>query len=157
MTVKKSSDIHTLLDMLKNSKGVDAEIVRMRALFLNEEEKREFDERHAKDVAKRGDIKCANGPVFLGLDVGSTTIKAVLTNQDDEIIYSYYGKNEGSPIVKGINILREIYTLLPKDAFIANACTTGYGELLLKTAFRINEGEIETIAHYKAEIGRAHV
>ena len=147
---EKSSDIHTLLDMLKNSKGVDAEIVRMRALFLNEEEKREFDERHAKDVAKRGDIKRANGPVFLGLDVGSTTIKAVLTNQDDEIIYSYYGKNEGSPIVKGINILREIYTLLPKDAFIANACTTGYGELLLKTAFRINEGEIETIAHYKA-------
>lgn len=135
---------------LNNSKGVEAEITRMRKLFLNDEEKREFDERHGAQTAVRADIKDAHGPVFLGLDVGSTTIKAVLTNEKDEIIYSFYGKNEGSPITRGINILRDLYSKLPKDAFIANACTTGYGELLLKTAFRISEGEIETIAHYKA-------
>ncbi len=145
-----TSTIDEITSRLAASHGVDAEITRMRALFLNEEEKLEFDTRHSKDIAKRGDISKAKGPVFLGLDVGSTTIKAVLTNNDDEIIYSFYGKNEGSPITRGIGILRELYSQLPQEAYIANACTTGYGELLLKTAFRINEGEIETIAHYKA-------
>ena len=139
-----------LADKLTHSNGVAAEITRMRKLFLDDEEKKEFDERHGKQTAVRADINDAHGPVFLGLDVGSTTIKAVLTNENDEIIYSFYGKNEGSPITRGINILRDMYSKLPKDAFIANACTTGYGELLLKTAFRIDEGEIETIAHYKA-------
>ncbi|MCC8169842.1 MAG: 2-hydroxyacyl-CoA dehydratase [Oscillospiraceae bacterium] len=146
----KTADINELVSKLKNSKEADAEITRMRALFLDDNEKREFFDRHNKDVAKRADISSAHGPVFLGLDVGSTTIKAALINQDSDIIYSYYGKNEGSPITCGINILRELYSKLPKDAFIANACTTGYGELLLKTALRISEGEIETIAHYKA-------
>ena len=146
----KTSDIDTLISQLANAKSVDAEITRMRKLFETEEERKEFFDRHGKDVARRKDISTANGPVFLGLDVGSTTIKAALINEDGDILYDYYGKNEGSPITCGIKILRELYSKLPKSAYIANACTTGYGELLLKTAFRIEEGEIETIAHYKA-------
>ena len=147
---EQTSTISSLIEQLKNSKDADAEITRMRALFLNDAEKEEFDKRHSQHIAKRADISAAKGPVFLGLDVGSTTIKAAVINESGDILYDYYGKNEGSPITCGINILRELYQKLPKDAFIANACTTGYGELLLKTAFRINEGEIETIAHYKA-------
>ncbi|MDD6484830.1 MAG: acyl-CoA dehydratase activase-related protein [Clostridiales bacterium] len=147
---KKTTTISELKNKLKNSKEASAEITRIRRLFENEEEKSEFFQRHEEHKAKRGDISCASGPVFLGLDVGSTTIKAALIDQNCDILYTYYGKNEGSPIQCGINILRELYSKLPKDAWIANACTTGYGELLLKTAFRINEGEIETIAHYKA-------
>ena len=139
-----------LLSALKNSKGVDAEITRMPKLFVTPKDKREFDERHGRDKAKRGDISTVKGPVFLGLDVGSTTIKCAVINKDDEIVYEDYGKNEGSPITCGLNIMRELYSRLPKGAYIANGCTTGYGELLLKTAFRIDEGEIETIAHYKA-------
>jgi len=150
MYEEKITTIPELLEKLENSVQAQAEITRIRPLFLNEAEKNEFFERHSKDVAKRADIKSASGPLYLGLDVGSTTIKAALLNDDCEILYTYYGKNEGSPITRGIEIMRELYSLLPDDAYIANACTTGYGELLLKTAFRINEGEIETIAHYKA-------
>ena len=130
---------------LTKSKGVDAEITRLPKLFETAEDKREFDERHAMDTAVRGDINNARGPVFLGLDVGSTTIKCAVINDRNEIIYTYYGKNEGSPITCGLNIMRELYDKLPKGAYIANGCTTGYGELLLKTAFRIDEGEIETL------------
>ena len=93
-----------------------------------------------------------NGPVFLGLDVGSTIIKAALINEDGDILYDYYGKNEGSPITCGIKILHELYSKLPKSAYIANACTTGYGELLLKTAFRIEEGEIKLSPTTKPQI-----
>ena len=147
------NSVTTIPELIENMKSINdaaAEITRIRKLFINEEEKTEFFERHAKDVAKRGDIKSAKGPVFLGLDVGSTTIKAALIDENANILYTYYGKNEGSPITCGIGILKDLYSQLPNDAFIANACTTGYGELLLKTAFRISEGEIETIAHYKA-------
>ena len=147
---KSVTTLPELIESMKHAKSADAEITRIRRLFANEDERSEFFDRHSKHVAKRSDIKSAKGPVFLGLDVGSTTIKAALIDENANIIYSYYSKNEGSPITCGMNILRDMYSQLPKDAFIANACTTGYGELLLKTAFRINEGEIETIAHYKA-------
>ncbi|MBQ3462180.1 MAG: 2-hydroxyglutaryl-CoA dehydratase, partial [Clostridia bacterium] len=146
----KTVKIDEIIDNLNHAHSVDTEITRIRVLFMDEDEKKEFFDRHNKDVASRKDISTANGPVFLGLDVGSTTIKAALINEDCDILYSYYGKNEGSPITRGIDILRELYSKLPENAYIANVCTTGYGELLLKTAFRIDEGEIETIAHYKA-------
>ncbi|MEE0410652.1 MAG: acyl-CoA dehydratase activase-related protein, partial [Clostridia bacterium] len=149
-TDSDETDVDTLTERLKNSHGVDAEITRMQKLFETEDDKEEFFRRHEKDTAVRGDIALAKGPVFLGLDVGSTTIKCAVINEHDEIIYSYYGKNEGSPITCGLNIMRELYEKLPETAYIANGCTTGYGEQLLKTAFRIDEGEIETIAHYKA-------
>ena len=149
-TDSDETDVDTLTERLKNSHGVDAEITRMQKLFETEDDKEEFFRHHEKDTAVRGDIALAKGPVFLGLDVGSTTIKCAVINEHDEIIYSYYGKNEGSPITCGLNIMRELYEKLPETAYIANGCTTGYGEQLLKTAFRIDEGEIETIAHYKA-------
>lgn len=144
------TDMKTIQNDLKNAGNAETEITRMRELFKDENEEKEFFERHGHQTAKRGDIKSASGAVFLGLDVGSTTIKATVINENDEVIYTHYGKNEGSPISKGVEILRDIYSKLPKSAFIANACTTGYGELLLKQAFRIDMGEIETIAHYKA-------
>ena len=49
-----------------------------------------------------------------------------------------------------LKILRKIYADLPDRAYIARACATGYGEALLKTALNLEEGEIETMAHYQA-------
>lgn len=141
--------INEILTKLENSNEIHTEITRMKKLFSGNE-KELFFERHNKAKVTRGNITLADGPLFLGLDVGSTTIKAALINQDGELLYDYYAKNEGSPLDCGIGILREMYSLIPQKAYIANACVTGYGEMLLKKAFRINEGEIETIAHYKA-------
>ncbi|MDD6214254.1 MAG: acyl-CoA dehydratase activase-related protein [Firmicutes bacterium] len=146
----ESRTIGCLIDELKNAHAVDAEITRMRALFLNDAEKEEFFERHSGAKAIRSDISKAMGETFLGLDIGSTTIKAVLIDRDGKILYDFYGKNEASPIVMGLSILKDLYSKLPEGAYIANACATGYGEQLMKTAFRIPEGEIETIAHYTA-------
>ena len=46
--------------------------------------------------------------------------------------------------------MKEIRDLLPSDARIAYSCSTGYGEALLKSAFQLDEGEVETISHYYA-------
>ncbi|MDE6980427.1 MAG: 2-hydroxyacyl-CoA dehydratase, partial [Lachnospiraceae bacterium] len=44
----------------------------------------------------------------------------------------------------------EIYSKLPQGAKIAHSCSTGYGEALLKSALILDEGEVETVAHYYA-------
>ena len=146
----KIMTISEISGRIKNTNDNEHEITRMNALFANDDEYKKFIERHDKDKAKRKPIEEAKGEVFLGFDVGSTTIKAVICDKEGTILYSFYDKNNGSPVTYAVKILKDIYSKLPKDAYIANACATGYGEELLKAAFRIPEGEIETIAHYKA-------
>ena len=99
---------------------------------------------------KRKDIKKAKGKVFLGIDAGSTTTKAALIDDDKNLLYSYYTSNEGKPLDATMNMFKELYSLLPPKAYIANVTTTGYGEGLIKAAFKADLGEIETMAHYKA-------
>ncbi len=120
------------------------------ALFKNQAEYDVFKARHDRDKIKRKDISEAEGPVFLGIDAGSTTTKATLTDKDRNLLFSEYRSNEGNPAGVVREILSDLYDCLPEKAFIANTCVTGYGEGLIKAGFRADTGEIETMAHYKA-------
>ncbi len=126
------------------------EVERLAPLFKDEAELEAFKARHAKSVIPTADISAHKGAAYLGVDAGSTTTKAVLLNEDAEILYSYYAGNGGDPLKSVIGILKEIYSKLPAEAYIAKACTTGYGEHLIKAALGADFGEIETMAHYKA-------
>ena len=123
---------------------------RVDPLFKNEDELNEFRNRHAKAVTPKADIKEAVGPCYLGIDAGSTTLKVVLINANNEIIFSHYGPNHGKPLEKSQELIEQIYGLLPKGAYIAHSGVTGYGEAFLKRALGIDIGEVETIAHYRA-------
>ena len=126
------------------------EVERLDPLFKNEDEKKAFMERHAKAKIGTAELASHKGKCYLGVDAGSTTTKAVLINEKGEVLYSYYNNNMGDPLKSVIGILKEIYSLMPKDAYIAKATATGYGEHLIKAALKIDYGEIETMAHYKA-------
>lgn len=126
------------------------EVQRLAPLFKDEKELEEFRARHAKSIIPTTDIKAHKGACYLGIDAGSTTTKAVVLNSKGEILYSHYAGNQGDPLKSAIGILKEVYGLLPEDAYIAKACTTGYGEHLIKAALGADFGEIETMAHYKA-------
>ncbi len=126
------------------------EIGRLRPLFRDEQERLEFQQRHQKAVALRGDLTTYSGDCFLGIDAGSTTTKAVLIGAQDEILYSWYGSNYGSPFSSAIRILKDLYSKLPSTARIAWSAVTGYGEGLIQTSLGVDMGEIETIAHYTA-------
>ena len=69
------------------------------------------------------------------------------------LIYTFYRNNEGSPVETSKILLKDIYSKMHDDMFIAYTVTTGYGEHLIKAAFGADYGEIETIAHYKAGPG----
>lgn len=140
-----------LADKVKNISDIkDDNIDRLDPLFKDKEEYNEFIERHNKAKAKRCKLSDYKGKAFLGIDAGSTTTKVTLINDNYEIMYDYYESNEGNPLKKVTEILKDLYGKIPKDVEIANAAVTGYGENLIKSALHVDIGEIETIAHYKA-------
>lgn len=126
------------------------EVERLKPLFENEAELDAFRARHATNITKRKNLKDHKGPCFLGIDAGSTTTKLALTDDEGALLYSFYGSNEGSPLNSVVKNLRQLYSLMPPEAFIAYSTVTGYGESLIKSALCVDDGEIETIAHYKA-------
>ncbi len=134
------------------SKGIkmDMEIKRMEPLFKNEAEYTEFTVRHNKDTVKKGDLSTYSGKCFLGIDSGSTTTKAAVVGEDGTLLYSFYSSNNGNPLATIIGAIKDIYSKLPKDAEIVRSCSTGYGEALIKAALMLDEGEVETVAHYYA-------
>ena len=149
--MRKIFDIKDIKSKLSKILTIEAdEIGRLQPLFESEKELAEFKERHAKNKAPKGDIRSYKGNCFLGIDAGSTTTKAVVIGENDEILYSWYASNFGSPFNSALNILKDIYSFLPETATIKYSAVTGYGEGLIKTALGIDIGEIETIAHYKA-------
>lgn len=126
------------------------EVDRLEPLFKNRDELEKFRLRHEKHVVKRRDLESFEGNCFLGIDAGSTTTKIALIDEEGNLLYSYYGSNEGKPLILTVKKLKELYNIIPPKAKIVNSTVTGYGEGLLKAALKIDIGEIETIAHYKA-------
>ncbi|MGM9926830.1 MAG: acyl-CoA dehydratase activase-related protein [Bacillus sp. (in: firmicutes)] len=119
-------------------------------LFSGEEELDAFRKRHGKAKLLRGNLETYKGAAYLGIDAGSTTTKIVLMGAEDELLYTFYDSNNGHPLQSVKNGLEKLYEQMPKDVYIAYSAVTGYGEGLIKEALKIDIGEIETVAHYKA-------
>ncbi|MDE6635348.1 MAG: 2-hydroxyglutaryl-CoA dehydratase, partial [Lachnospiraceae bacterium] len=146
----ETSTLSSLYDLLSNKIDFEFEVARMDPLFENEQAYRKFTERHNLHSVKKGDIKNYEGNCFLGIDAGSTTTKAALIGEDGSLLYSFYSNNNGSPLKTTIKAIKEIREILPDNVKIAYSCSTGYGEALIKSALMLDEGEVETVAHYYA-------
>ena len=153
MLAEKQAEV-TLAEIVKRMDEADKEQLseskHIEPLFRDLHEYRDFKARHDKAKIKRRDLSKATGRVYLGIDAGSTTTKATLIDEEKNLLYSFYRSNEGNPIEAVRSMLYELYDQLPNTAYIANVCATGYGENLIKAAFKADMGEIETMAHYKA-------
>ncbi len=136
---KLSSDLH-----------MEFEVARMQPLFEDQAEYDEFSNRHRGHNVKTADLASYQGNCYLGIDAGSTTTKIALIGEDGSLLYSFYSNNNGSPLATALRSIKEIYKLLPDGAKIVHSCSTGYGEALLKAALLLDEGEVETVAHYYA-------
>ena len=119
-------------------------------LFNSMDEYEKFKERHEKAKVPRKDLDSFEGDCFIGIDAGSTTTKLVLTDNEDNLLYSLYANNEGNPLKSVMKMLKELYSVLPPKAKIRFSGVTGYGEKLIQTALNVDLNEIETIAHYTA-------
>ncbi len=150
----KSEKAFTAKEMLEKLEQVrninESEVTRLDPLFKDKDELTAFRTRHSKVSIPFADIKLHSGAAFLGIDAGSTTTKVALINKDGGLLYSWYGSNSGDPLASVIDVIKQIYDLLPKDAYIGYGTITGYGESLIKTALSLDNGEIETMAHLTA-------
>ena len=116
-------------------------------LFKDEKEYEEFKLRHSLSYPLSG--LSESKKAYVGIDSGSTTLKAVAINENEEIIYSEYMSNSGNPVPLVKEFLIKLYEKYP-DINIVSAASTGYGEEIIKNAFHLDMGVVETIAHFTA-------
>ncbi|GHV29995.1 2-hydroxyglutaryl-CoA dehydratase [Synergistales bacterium] len=120
-------------------------------LFAGEGAKSRFQKRHSASAVARKPLNEYKGDAFLGIDVGSTTIKAALIGRDGELLFSKYrSAGKGEPLRRVREILRELYSAMPEDVRISRSGVTGYGEKLVQSALGLDLGEVETVAHARA-------
>jgi len=147
-----NSEIAVDLDTaLKNVEAYSStsEFLCIPPLFKDQADYDEFSKRHAQCQVPKGDIHSYKGDVYLGIDAGSTTVKAVVLGKDGELLNSIYRSNSGNPVPIIKDFLLDLYENYP-DLHVVSATVTGYGEELIKNAFNIDFGLVETIAHYTA-------
>lgn len=118
-------------------------------LFESEKEYLTFIQRHEKAKVEIKDLDNYSGNLYLGIDSGSTTLKIVLIDEDDNVRFTSYQSNKGNPVKIVKHILRDLYDTYPNLNIKASA-STGYGEELIKNAFMLDSGLVETMAHYMA-------
>lgn len=147
-------DVLGRLHALGDTQG--SEVVRLPALFENEKDYLEFKERHGKERVPQSDVMSYTGDAYLGIDAGSTTFKAALVAEDGTLLWTHYVNNKGDVLGCAKAAISDMYGSLPVDAETGEALVnigyslvTGYGEGLLLQALRVDEGEIETIAHLR--------
>jgi len=143
-----ADELFDKIEVLKNSH--DTSSLPLELLFNGSKDLDIFKKRHEKAKVKRLELKDYTGDCFLGIDAGSTTTKLALIDRDSNLLYSLYRSNEGNPIKSVIEMIKELYKVLPANVKIRFSGVTGYGEKLIETAINVDLTEIETIAHYRA-------
>ena len=139
-----------LLERMDAGVEMNFELNRLPPLFADKQAHRDFCGRHARAVVRRESLSEYSGNCFLGIDAGSTTTKAALIGQEGQLLFSFYAGNQGNPIKTAMEAMARLREEMPASARIVRACSTGYGEALLKSAFSLEEGEVETVAHCTA-------
>ncbi len=123
-------------------------------LFSDNAEKENWEAEKAKTKIERVEIKdLTDRRCYIGIDSGSTTTKIVATDSRDRIFFTFYKKNGGKSletVKEGLSVLCQKAQAAGKNLQVCGSCSTGYGEDLIKTAFNLDFGMVETIAHYMA-------
>ncbi len=148
LCASKPVDLDQVMEALSRYEAVN-EFNTLPALFKDEEEYRQFCRRHEKADVAYGTLEGYGGKAFVGIDAGSTTVKAVVIGEGKEILDSTYLSNSGNPVPIVRQYLSSVYERCP-GIQIAGSCVTGYGEDIIKNAFSVDHGLVETMAHLKA-------
>lgn len=119
-------------------------------LFATPEEYASFRQRHSRESAPRRDLASAKGSAWLGIDLGSTTVKTALIDEEGTLLASWYGRNHGDPLSGLVPRLIELLESMPKGLVLKGSAATGYGAQLAEAALDLDFVEVETVAHLKA-------
>lgn len=148
LCAEKEMDFRKLIEGVRHYRG-SGNFAYNKPLFENQEALDAFQKRHAAAAVKQGCLENYKGKVTIGIDAGSTTVKGVVIGEDKEILYSSYQSNSGNPVPLIRDFLLKLYEMNPGIQIIGSA-VTGYGEEIIRNAFDVDYGLVETIAHFTA-------
>ena len=148
LCAEETIDFDKVISDVKNYRG-SGNFAFNPPLFETEADYKEFCARHDKATVQQKDLSSYKGKAFIGLDAGSTTVKGVVLNDSGELLYSKYLPSKGNPVEIIKAFLEEIYAINP-DINVVSSAVTGYGEDIIKNAFNVDYGIVETIAHFTA-------
>nr|WP_276869806.1 acyl-CoA dehydratase activase [Fournierella massiliensis] len=118
-------------------------------LFANKQEYEDFHARHMRASVPCVPFGADVGPVHIGVDSGSTTVKVAVIDDNANLLFTDYQPNLGNPLPLIRDVLLKLYQNHP-NLEVASVTSTGYGEELVKHAFRGDFGVVETVAHFTA-------
>ena len=145
---EKSVPMSRLMALLETPEEQAADYSRrLPQLFADEDEYAAWLQRKQTHAVRRAQVLYPQADYYLGVDSGSTTTKIVLLNADGALVYSDYQRNHGDSFRTFAEALQRMKQTVG-DVHIASSCATGYGESLLKTAFSLDYGIVETMAHF---------
>lgn len=151
--------VHSLSELeerVRQATNPENDLVRLPPLFASEDELREFRTRHEGARMERVRLFDCTGPLYLGLDAGSTAVKLAVLDEAGRLAYSDYHATDGDALKTAADMLADLFVALPRSAngtpyaHIAHATVTGYGENLLRAGLGIDSGVVETLAHVRA-------
>jgi len=143
--------IFTLANLTRTAENIilnERETSSLPPLFSGSDEYKKWRQKKNDALPKASSSELCK-EAYLGIDSGSTTTKIVATNNRGEILFESYAPNDGSPLDVVRRGLAELAVERP-GLQIAAASATGYGEELIKAAYGLDFGLIETVAHYLA-------
>jgi len=149
--------LQTLQTRLQARPGTaDQDHTRLSPLFDDDRLRAEWERNRMQSRVGRVKIEDVSGkPLFIGIDSGSTTTKICLVDEEGNLVFDRYGHNRGNALQTARDMLAEVVKLFESEpgnspVYIARSAVTGYGEDLLRAAFRCDEGVVETLAHFRA-------
>ncbi|MBQ0156653.1 MAG: 2-hydroxyacyl-CoA dehydratase [Bacteroidales bacterium] len=150
---KSLNDYITLLNNSDKS-AIKIKKSGLQPLFTSQKEREDWEKEKSNNKIENVNIADIKSEVcYIGIDSGSTTTKVVAMDEDEKIFYTFYKKSSGRPletVSEGLTKLVEDAKAAGKNLIVKAACSTGYGEDLIKTAYGLDYGMVETIAHYTA-------
>ncbi len=155
------TSVRELEERIKAASFRDAGLERLEPLFRSAEELSAFKERHAQARLERDNLFCAKGPLYVGIDAGSTAVKIAVVNQAGNLVWGSYQENHGDVLETAAETLADMYRDFPRAyhgddyVYVAHAVATGYGEDMLKACLGVDSGIVETTAHVQGALAFA--
>lgn len=149
LSAKEAINFSEIINKIESYKSIKSDFSYNPPLFKTQEDYNDFIKRHELNSIKFTNMDLYQGKVYIGIDAGSTTVKMVAAGEDGELLYSKYSENSGNPVPIVKSFLEEFYKRYP-DAYIESSAVTGYGEDIIKNAFGVDYGIVETVAHLTA-------
>ncbi len=127
----------------------------LRGLCADEAERDAFRAAYAPPAQRAVSGEEIDAGVYVGLDGGSTSTKAVALSPEGEVVATSYRLSQSDPITDAVAVLRELRDEVARvrgGVPVLGLATTGYSKDLLARVLSADLALVETVAHARSAL-----